>query len=143
MFLALLAGAGCGRERNPAMSLQLFETVYVPIDPASFLSLDQALADKGYGHVMASDMKTTYRYHEGYLIVYTDVAFIPSGTSVQPMRVRQCYEAVLADEQAQGLYVNPDVPGRRGYPVSKSELSAALPKLPRRDPAPWEIRIKQ
>ena len=104
--------------------------------------MDHALAEKGYGNVKVSDAKMTYVMRDANLVLYTDESFLPSGTAFQPMRVRQFYETVLADEQAQGIIVNPDVAGHTSYVIPRSDIPAALPKLPAKDPLPSNINIR-
>ena len=41
-------------------ALEGLESVYVPIDPASMLSLNDAVADKGYGNVTVDDFKRRF-----------------------------------------------------------------------------------
>ncbi|HBU08027.1 MAG TPA: hypothetical protein DEA99_02250 [Candidatus Omnitrophica bacterium] len=97
----------------------------------------------------ASNTKTVYTYKpvqlEGgdisALVIYTDISFIPSGSSFQPMRVRQCYETVISDDQAGGVFVNPE--RANGYVIPRSDIGAALPKLPKKEPLAWAIHIKQ
>ena len=141
--------SGCAPEKNKALSLQFFDEVYVPVDMMTFLSMDEALKEHGYGKVSASNTKTVYTYKpvqlEGgdisALVIYTDISFIPSGSSFQPMRVRQCYETVISDDKAGGIFVNPE--RTNGYVIPRSDIGAALPKLPKKEPLAWAIHIKQ
>ncbi len=143
--------AGCGQEKNKALSLQFFDTVYAQVSPETFLSLDKALKEYGYGNVTAKNTKTYYVYSDlsvngkqsPYMVIYTDINFIPSGSSFQPMRVYQCYEILLADTSAAGILVNPDVEGRKSYSFSREEIASALPRIPKKEPLAWQISIKQ
>ncbi|MDO8748812.1 MAG: hypothetical protein Q7J72_06865 [Candidatus Omnitrophota bacterium] len=140
---------GCASEKNNAMSLQFFDEVYVPVDMMTFLSMDEALKEHGYGNVRASNTETVYTYIQAQLeggdatalVIYTDISFIPSGSSFQPMRVRQCYETVISDDKAGGVFVNPE--SAKGYVISQSDIEEALPKLPKKEPLAWAIHIKQ
>ena len=140
---------GCAPEKNKALSLQFFDEVYVPVDMMTFLSMDKALKEYGYGNVSASNTETVYTYKPAQLegedilalVIYTDISFIPSEVSFQPMRVRQCYETVISDDKAGGIFVNPE--RANGYVIPRSDIGAALPKLPEKKPLAWAIRIKQ
>lgn len=148
---AVLCGivCGCAPEKNKALSLQFFDEVYLPVDMMTFLSMDEALKEHGYGNVSASNTKTVYTYKpvqlEGEdisaLVIYTDISFIPSEVSFQPMRVRQCYETVISDDQAGGIFVNPE--RANGYVITKADIEKALPKLAKKEPLAWAINIKQ
>jgi hypothetical protein len=150
IFVALCSIiSGCAPEKNRALSLQFFDEVYVPVDMMTFLSMDAALKEHDYGNVSASNTKTVYTYKpvqlEGEdvsaLVIYTDISFIPSEVSFQPMRVRQCYETVIFDDKAGGIFVNPE--RANGYVIPRSDIGAALPKLPKKEPLAWAIQIKQ
>lgn len=149
-FGALLCLAcGCAPEKNKAFSLEFFDQVYVPVDMATFISMDKALEEYGYGNVTASNTETVYTYKpvqlEGEdvsaLVIYSDISFVPSGSSFQPMGVRQCYEALISDDKAGGIFVNPE--RANGYVITKADIEKALPKLPKKEPLAWAINIKQ
>lgn len=146
----IFLSGGCGKEKNRALSLQFFDEVYVPVDPATFLLWDKVLEEKGIGNVTTSNTEIVYTYKNAaidnteapFVIIYTDISFIPSETSFQPMRVHQCYEMVLKDVKSYGICVNPDVSGYTGYTMSKDEIISALPKIPKKEELPENIRIK-
>lgn len=148
LFLCL--AAGCAPEKNKALSLQFIDTVYVEISQETFLSLDRALKRYGYGNVTDKNTETYYGYRvlsvdgkqASFMIMYTDLSFIPLNTPFQPMRVRQCYEIVLADKSAAGILVNPEVEGRQSYYITKEEIPAALPKIPVKEKIPWTIQFR-
>ncbi len=112
--------AGCGSPRDKALLLKDWEEVCVPLDIRTFRSLDEALAEKGYGNVMASDLKLVFLYRESQfdggtgpgIIVYSDESGVPASTAFTKMRVWQFYEAALADPSAGGIHVNPDAPDK-------------------------------
>ena len=75
------------------------------VDMMTFLSMDKALKEYGYGNVSASNTekpcipisRLSLRGEDILaLVIYTDISFIPSEVSFQPMRVRQCYETVIS-----------------------------------------------
>ncbi|MBN2563996.1 MAG: hypothetical protein JXQ75_24030 [Phycisphaerae bacterium] len=142
-----LAGGGCGGTPNPALSLQFFDQVFVSIDPATFLSLNQALATKGYGNVTAADMRVKGLHVEAEfsdgaapaLALYTDQRFVPAGSAFMTMRVRDAYQAALDDPDVAGIVVN--LGADRSYTISNPDLEAALPHLPEQESLPKDISV--
>jgi hypothetical protein len=113
------------RRPPPEAFRQLFElhpnldTLYVPIKGESFLSLQQALAEKGYGNVTASDFKPVFVYEQAKTpqkeitatVVYTAEDAIPANTTFFTMPLRQFVQAVMDDSQSQGAVFDPGVAG--------------------------------
>lgn len=130
--------------------MQFFDSVYVQVSPETFLSLDRALKEYGIGNVTDKNTKIYYAYRDlsidgkqsAYMVIYTDISFMPADFPFQPMRVYQCYETLLADTHAGGVLVNPDVEGRKSYRISREEITSALPRIPKKEPLSWQIRIK-
>ena len=144
---ALCVGSACGQASNPALSLQSFDRVFVGVDVATFFSLNQALATKGYGNVTTADMKLQCIHVEAEfdgqsapaLALYTDERFIPPGSAFMAVRVRDAYQAALDDPDVAGIVVNPEADS--SYPISKSDIEAALPSIPEQDPLPKDISV--
>ena len=146
----LLCFAGCADSSVPA-KLKRISTVYVPLEPESYESLDKALGEKGYGNVVASDLEPKYMYGTAVLdgkartviLAYTDEQFIPSGTTYQPMSASQWLEVAIADESSEGVAFNPGQESPDSFSALKSDAAAVLKTLPAQDPLPVKIMVKQ
>jgi hypothetical protein len=149
-LLSVMCLAGCA-DGNSAMKLKKTSTVYIPLAPASFESLDQALAEKGYGNVVAGDLKHKYLYGTAVfdgktctvILAYTEEQFIPSGTTYQPMSASQWLKVAVADESCEGIAFNPGREPPDSFSALKSDAAAALKTLPPQDPLPVKIMVKQ
>ena len=100
------------------------KTLNVPIKVESLLSLDKALAQKGYGEVTASDFKPVYvcepkkiKGHEAPAqIAFTDLEkfrayarahYDLGGTAHIPMTLHQLVKATLGDDVSAGVVFDP------------------------------------
>lgn len=143
--------SGCGGPKDKSLLLKDWESVCVAIDPATLLAMNNAVQEKGVGNVKSSDVNLVFKHMDSEfkdesgpgVIVYSGVDSVPSGAMFVEMRVWQCYEAVLADDEASGIHVNPGAPGMNPYTVSAAELRGALEQLPRQPALPFNISVKQ
>lgn len=152
IVLLILAAClcSCSGNRDTSLLLKDWEDVCLPIDPVTLLSMDEALKEKGYGNVMVSDSKIVFKYAsadfngvtEQGIVVYSSERDVPEGNSYIKMRVWSCYEAAIADEKSAGILVNPGVSTKNPFVVTKPQMSAALPNLPRQPALPEDIYIK-
>jgi len=130
----------------PIESLGSLDKVFVPLDPASLQSLDDALEQKGYGNVKGSDFVPRFHYVEASfgpaVVAYTNTGWIASQSMYQPMTVTQWLEASLDDEAAGGAVINPGHPGQI-LALSKSEITEVMACLQRQLPLPMEIYVTQ
>lgn len=105
--------------------------VYVEVDGvAMMLSVQQAVATKGYGEVMANDVKLGFKQYRvansqggeskvGFL--YTDEDRIGPGTTYAPMSLMQALRAGANDPRIEEILVNPHQP----HPAWISSAQAA------------------
>jgi hypothetical protein len=128
----------------PVEALSSLETVYVPLKASSLQSLDNALADKGYGNVTASDFQpqfeTVTTEFGAAVIAYSSSDWIASNSMFQPMSLTQWLDAALAEDASEGVIINPGHAGQT-LALTKTEIVQALRWVPRRDPLPMEIHI--
>jgi hypothetical protein len=147
VFLLLAASAlACSTGgSSPIEALEGLEAVYVPIDPASMLSLNDALADKGYGNVTVDDFKRKYVLHStsfgSAVVAYSDESQVPPETLFEPMSVTSWLERALAEETAAGVVLDPGA--STSVALNKTEIGEALAKLPRQPEIPMEAVYKQ
>ena len=130
----------------PVDALSSLEKVYVPVNAASMHSLDDALADKGYGNVKSSDFKprfetVTTEFGEA-VTAYSSSDWIAPSSMFQPMSLTQWLEAALSYDGAEGVIINPGHPGQT-LVLTKTEIVDALGWLPQREPLPMEIYVSQ
>jgi hypothetical protein len=123
-------------------TLSGFSKVYVPIEAASLLSLQSALEDKGYGNVMAGDLKRQFVYSEASfgigLVAYSSEAFIPESALFEPMSVTQWLTYARDDAKAMGVVLDPD--SASTVKLTKAEIGRALAELPAQPDIPMELR---
>lgn len=128
----------------PVEALSSLEKVYVPLRASSLQSLDNALADKGYGNVMSSDFEPHFETIETdigpAIVAYSSADWVESSTLFQPMSLTQWLDAALSDEASKGIIINPAHAGQT-LALTKTEIVQALEWLPRRDALPMEIHI--
>lgn len=124
--------------------LSKLQKVFVPMSPASLLSLDEALEEKGYGNVKGSDLKPQFEYLETRfgpaLVVYTTTDWLESSSMFQPMSFTQAIEVALEDATARGLLLNPGHPGSR-IALEHEQLVQILARLPKQPALPMEIYV--
>jgi hypothetical protein len=130
----------------PVQALKTLEKVYVPLQPESMASLDKALADKGYGNVMASDFQPVFR-HLDYdfgpaVVAYSSGDWVETQSLFQQMSLTQWLEAALADTEAKGIIINPGHDGQT-LALTKTQVIEAMGWLPKREPLPMEIYVAQ
>ena len=148
----VVEASGLADEPSPAPSevpleaLASLDKVFVPISGKSLLSLDDALAEKGYGNVKGSDFRPQFEHADTRLgpavVAYSSGDWVPSESLFQPMSVTQWLEAALSDTAASGAVINPGHPGQT-LALSKKQIGEALTRLPRRGPLPMEVYIAQ
>lgn len=130
----------------PVEALGSLEKVYVLLSPSSLQSLDDALADKGYGNVKSSDFKpqfeTTATELGPAITAFSSADWILPSLMFQPMTVTQWLEAALADDNAAGVIINPGHAGQT-LALTKSEVRDALEWLPRSEPLAMEIHVSR
>lgn len=130
----------------PVEALRTLEKVYVPLLPGSMDSLDDALANKGYGNVNASDFRPRFEHVATELgpavVAYSSGDWIERESLFQPMTVHQWLEAALEDLEAQAVIINPGHPGQT-LALTRAEVVEAMGWLPEREPLPMEIYIAQ
>lgn len=125
----------CGTRDGPvARRLRPLKELYVPIQTASLLSMDKALAEKGIGNVMASDFKPQFQFWEwkrpeGDVLAigaYTHRDIMPAGAFLTMTPV-QFLETALADPEVPGVLFNPRTP--KAWFIIRREMTAALASL--------------
>jgi len=136
---------GCGGEKNPAMSLQFFDRVFVLVDPSSLRP-----QDRDVGRIQVGDLQVNFVHAEAdfgetgtatAIVLYSNVRYIPAGSAYMPIRVRTLYDAALDDVEAAGIVVNPGVPGTVSYTMSDGEIDAASPRIMEAKPLRLEILV--
>ena len=130
----------------PVEALGSLEKVYVPLRAESMFSLDDALAQKGYGNVTGADFEPKFEHFETpfgpAVVAYSTSEWIASQSMFAPMSVTQWLDAALADSGAQGVVINPGHPGQ-SLSLTRAEITQAMTWLPRQDPLPMEIYVTQ
>jgi hypothetical protein len=139
--------AQASEPENPSVeALGSLEKVYVPLQAESMLSLDDALAEKGYGNVTSSDFKPRFELFETEfgpaVVAYSSSDWVEPESLFAPMSVTQWLDAALADPEAQGVVINPRHPGQT-LALTRAELTQALAWLPKQEPLPMEIYVTQ
>jgi len=128
----------------PTEALASLEKVYVPLSGKSLLSLDDALAERGYGNVKSSDFRPQFEYVDARfgraVVAYSSGDWVPGESLFQPMSVTQWLEAALSDAEAAGVVINPGHPGQI-LALDRTEIADAMGWLPPRAPLPMEIYI--
>jgi len=132
----------------PVEALKSLEKVYVPLLSESMRSLDDALAEKGYGNVMSSDFKPRFR-HLDYdfgpaVVAYSAGDWVEHESFFQPMSLTQWLEAALADSEAKGIIINPGHESEgQTLALTKPQIIEAMGWLPKREPLPMEVYLAQ
>lgn len=125
----------CGKRDGPvARRLRPLKELYVPVQTASLLSMDKALAEKGIGNVMASDFRPQFQFWEqkrpeGDILaigVYTHRDSMPEGAFLTMTPV-QFLETALADPEVPGVLFNPRTP--KAWFIIRREMTVALASL--------------
>jgi hypothetical protein len=110
------------------------------------LSLDDALAEKGYGNVTSSDLKPKFEHFETSfgpaVVAYSSSDWVERESLFAPMSVTQWLEAALDDAEAKGVVIDPGHPGQM-LALTRAEVTQAMAWLPKQDPLPMEIYVTQ
>lgn len=142
--LLLLA---CSREGPQIRKLQMFRTLYLPLQAASLKDLGGSVAEGR--PVVASDLAPGPVYREvtrkgqslHARVLYTVQGAVPKGTIYQPMTRAQALTIALADPEAQAVVFDPD------YTVSwvlpKDEIPAVIAAYPGEKPLPFELYVRR
>ena len=126
----------CGKRDGPvARRLRPMKELYIPIRTSSLLSMDKALAEKGIGNVMTSDLKPQFQLwewkrKEGSVLaigVYTRQTTLPKEGAFLTMTPVQFLEAALADPESPGVLFDPGTP--KAWFIIRREMTVALASL--------------
>lgn len=136
ILASILILPACGRRDGPvARRLRPLKEVFVPVRTSSLLSMDKALAEKGIGNVMASDLKPQFQYwewkrKEGNVLaigVYTQRAALPREGAFLTMSPVQFLQTAMDDPEVNGILFNPNTP--QAWFIIRREIPPALESL--------------
>jgi len=145
VMVTVIAG-GCGGQKNPAMSLQFANRVFVVVDPEA-LPKD---ADGNPGPGNAASLHLYFVHEETTfdaaltapaIVIYSNVRYVPAGTAYTPARVLTLYGAAMADSVASGIVVNPNINGAKNYAMTKAQIKSAIPRVMQNKPLPFEVHV--
>ncbi len=146
IVLVITMIGACGGAKNPAMSLQFADRVFVLINPDTLpgIAAGSRIASTAKNlHLQFVHIETTFdtAVTAPAIVIYSNVRYVPVGTAYAPTRVITLYDAALDDSVASGITVNPNINGAKSYVMTKSDIKSAIPRIMQHKPLPFEVHI--
>ena len=137
-LLILGCATGPSVEDVAVEKLSPLPELYVALRGETFASLDEALAEKGYGNVTAADLKPkpVVAGDRTYLL-YADEAAIPAETTYMPMTPAEAIALSKDAMDAIGVVIEP-----WHLELGNASIDEIIPRLPERPRVSMEIRRK-